>query len=338
MTTTLALLSSTRGFDLNDPSSLVLDLDNPKPKEVLAIVELFEADMKSKPELGKLPVKTGWNDITPKIGIQLMRRNRPGANRRIDPGTVLYYANQMRRDQWKKTGQPILFSEKDKMLDAQHRVLAGIIAGVTFPSYVITDIEEIPNLFAYIDNNRPRTAATALQTAGYNGVAPVIAKIIRIGEEIRCGLYNPAGATRMWRFSPIDVLDLVPQYPNAQKAARSAASDWDTAVEFLHGRKDIVAYFAMRVIDLHGEDVADDFFEDLVDGERERTKDDPIGALRTLVEKDGREERPMKKHYMLAALIKVFNAWHKGVPLGRRWMLQVNEDFPQFDEPVAEAA
>ena len=126
-----------RAFDLSDPATLKLDLDNPKPKDVLALVEAFEADIKAKPDLGPLPVQTGWNEITPVIGVGLARRNRPGANRRIDPNTVFYYANQMARGQWKATGQPILFSEDGVLMDAQHRILAGIISGVTFTSYVV---------------------------------------------------------------------------------------------------------------------------------------------------------------------------------------------------------
>lgn len=335
--TTTNVFQLERVFDLSDPATLKLDLDNPKPKEVHALVEAIEAHMKTKPDLGPLPVNTGWNDITPAIAVNIACRNRPGANRRVDPSTVFYYASQMARGQWKPTGQPMLFSEDDVLLDAQHRVLAGIISGVTFKSYVITGIENIPNLFAYIDNTRPRTAATALQTAGFNGVAPVIVKVIRIAEEVRHGVYNPSGATRLQRLSPVDTLSLMDKYPNAQKAARSAASDWSNIVEFLAGRKDVVAYFGMRVIDLHGEDVADDFFEEIMD-DRDRAPEDPIAAFCKVIEKDNRDDKPMKKHFVLAALIMAFNAWRRGESLPRRWMLQVNEDFPRFDEPLAEAA
>ena len=46
-------------FDLTDTSTLVLDLANPKPKEVVALVETFTAAMKANPVLGMLPVQTG---------------------------------------------------------------------------------------------------------------------------------------------------------------------------------------------------------------------------------------------------------------------------------------
>jgi hypothetical protein len=322
-------------FDFADPTTLKLDLANPKPKEVLALVEAFETDIRTNPDLGPIPVVTGWNEITPAIAVNLLRRNRPGANRKVDPATVFYYANQMERGQWQATGQPILVGSNGGLLDAQHRLYAVVVSGVTIKSFVVTDIEPIPNLFAYIDNSRPRTAATALQTAGFDGVATAIAKIVTIGEQVRHGIYNPTGATKLSRLSPIDMLNLIDSYPNAQKAARSAASDWEEAVKYIGGRKDIIGYLGMAIIDLHNEELADDFFEEIVD-DTERAPDHPIAALRKEIDKDNKAEKPLKKHHMLAALIKTFNAWRKSESLGRRWMLAVNEDFPALDQPESE--
>lgn len=328
-------------FDLNIPDSFKLDLANPKPKELLAIVEFLEAAMQASPIVGTLPVITGWNDITPTIALNCLQRNLPGANRKVDPSTIFYYANQMAAGEWMATGQPALFDSNGRLVDAQHRLYAGLISGVTFKTFVVTEIEPIPGLFAYVDNARPRTAATALQTAGMNGVSPTIVKVIKIAEEVVHGVYNPTGGlSKLGRMSPAKVLSLSHTYPNAQKAARSAASDWDGVVQYIGGRKAIVAYIGMRIMDLFGEEKADDFFEEVLDTS-ERGNDDPIGALRKLVDKDNREEKPMKSQHMLAALIKVFNAWHSGESLGRRWMLQVTEEFPVLAEPVvaeAEAA
>lgn len=336
----MTVVNLTPVFNLADVTTLTLDLANPRPKDVLALVEAIETDIKAKPELGPLPVTTGWNEITPTTAVDLLRRNRPGANRKVDPATVFYYASQMANGDWKATGQPILLDSNGHLNDAQHRLLAVLISGATIKSYVVADIEPMPNLFAYIDNARPRTIATALQTSGLNGVAPTIAKVIRIAEEVNAGIYNPAGATKLARMSPAEVLRIVDKYPNAQKASRSAASDWSDTVDYLGGRKDIVAYLGMRIIDLHGENVADDFFEDIMEDNQTRPSDHPIAALRKLVDKDNRDEKPMKRQFMLAALIKAFNAWRRSDVLGRRWMLQVNEDFPKLDEPqeVSEAA
>lgn len=328
-------------FNLAEPKTLVLDLNNPKPKEVFALVETFDEAMRANPDLGKLPVKTGWNEITPAIGINLLMRNRPGANRKVDPATVFYYAGQMAKGEWKATGQPILVDSNGVLQDAQHRLLAGLISGTKFKSFVVTDIPPIENMFAYIDNNRPRTAAAALQTAGFDGVAPLIVKVITIGEEVRAGVYNPySGLSKLPRMYPAQVLGLVESYPNVRKAARSAASDWEQAVDILSGRKAAVAYLGMRIADLHDEEVADNFFDEVMAPTEGRSAGDPILDLRKLAEKDSRADKPMKSRHLLAAMIKTFNAWHKHEVLGRRWMLMVDEDFPEIvsDKPQADAA
>jgi len=236
----------------------------------------------------------------------------------------------MAKGQWKATGQPMLFDRNGILQDAQHRLFAELISGVTIKSFIVTDIDPIPNLFAFIDNSRPRSAATALQTMGMNGVSSTIAKVIKIGEEVRAGVYNPTGASRLQRLAPADYIDLVNKYPNATKASRSASSDWENVVATLGDRKEIVAYFGMTIIDGFGEAKADDFFDDIMDGPENRGAEDPILALLKLAKQDAAAQKPMKKQYMLAALIKCFNAWHTGTPLGRRWMLQVNEDFPSL--------
>ena len=117
------------------------------------------------------------------------------------------------------------------LIDAQHRMLAGLISGVTFKSYVVTEIEPIPNLFAYIDNVRVRTAPAALQTAGLQRRVFAHHQVLKLGEEVKHGVFNPTGASRLARMSPADALRLVANYPNAQRASRSTMSDWYEVVE-----------------------------------------------------------------------------------------------------------
>jgi len=329
--TNAANLHAVRTFDLSDPSTLTLDLNNPKNKEVLALVEVCEADSRAHTALGPVEVKTGWNDITPALAVKLLRRNRPGANRHLDPATVFYYAQQMVRGEWKPTGQPMIIDENGTLLDAQHRLYAILVSGKTIKSFVVAGVAAEPGIFAYIDNSRPRSAATALQTAGFNGASVLISKAIKIAQEVEHGVYNPTGATKLGRMSPADVLHLATSYPNAQKGARLAASaDLEDVVKLIgNRRKDVLAYLAMVIIDNHGEDCAEDFFDEVMD-DRDRLEHDPILALRKLAEKDLKADKEMKRHHMLAAMIKVFNAWKSGTPLGRRWMLQVNEDFPEL--------
>src|SRR4029077_20170112 len=112
MTTVVSLRPN---FDLGDPSTCVLDLDNVKAKELQPLVDAFAEAKRSGVALGALPVTTGWNEITPAIAVELLKRN--DGNRKIDPATVIFYAQQMARDDWKKTGQPMLIDSNGRMVD-----------------------------------------------------------------------------------------------------------------------------------------------------------------------------------------------------------------------------
>ena len=326
-------------YDMADPSTMILDLANMKPKDVLSIHEAIQADMRANPTFGPLPVSTGWHDITPAIALALLKRNLPGANRWLNPMPVGYYAKQMARGEWKATGQPILISVNGELKDAQHRLYAGLISGVTFKSYVITDIEDIPNLFVYIDNVvQVRGAAAALQTAGYNGVSATIAKVLRLAEEVRLGVFNRAdGETKLDRLAPAQVLDLMGTYQNAQVAAQSASSDWTDAVKYLGNRKDVVAYVGMRIMDEHDEMVAEEFLDDVMD-DSERAADHPITALRKLMDHNNRQKKQMPRQALAANLILAFNAWHQNGTLVRRWWWNRDTDaFPAMVQGAAQA-
>ena len=56
--------------------------------------------------------------------------------------------------------------------------------------------------------------------------------------------------------------------------------------------------------------------------------------------RDARGAEQMERHDMASMLIKLFNAWHRGESLGRRWMPTVTEDFAVIDAamPHADAA
>jgi hypothetical protein len=332
MSTNVHALRNERVFDLSDPSTMVLDLDNPKLKDVLALDAAFVAEIGRHPP-EPLGLSNGWQDITPELAVRMLMHNVPGANRWIDPATVVYFARQMARGDWKATGQPILFNVHDILLDAQHRLYAGLISGATFRSYVITDVADEPGMFMYIDNGKVRSPASALQTAGFNGVSPIIARMLRFGEEVRLGVFNPSsGLSKLPRLSPAEVVRLAHQNENAQAAARSATSDWLDATTYLE-RKDIVAYVGMRIIDVHGENVAEDFFED-VTAQTDQPADHPITALRKEIDKASRMVKRMPRQNLAALLILAFNAWHTSATLGRRWQWGHTEDFPSIVEPT----
>ena len=331
----IKLMETVASYDFSKPETLVLDLANAKPKDLLTMKESYEETIKGA-VLGSLGMSTGWHEINPKLALELLKRNIKGANRKIDPATVFFYGRQMRDGEWMATGQPILFDLNGILMDAQHRLWAIIVSGATIKTFVVTDVEPVMNLFAYIDNSRPRNAAAALQTAGLNGVSATIAKVVKIAEEVRLGVYDPSvGIDRLPRQSPAEILRIAEVYPNAQSAAHSAHTDWSGVVALVNKkRRDVVAYLGMRITDIYGPETADEFMEEISFDDETRPNDHPITALRKAIAKD--EATPVwRRHHYLAALTKAFNAWRSGEPLKGRWMLMVDETFPTVDAPPA---
>jgi len=296
------------------------------------LVESYDQWHKNEPISGQLDVKDGWHEVTPAIAEDWLRRNYPGANRKVALATVLYYAGQMKTDNWPKTGQPIIFSDNGTLYDGQHRLWASLLSGCSFLTYVVTSVPDRDKLFAFMDNGKVRTPAVALQTAGYNGVSPTIASVLKIDHEIDGYTVNSSG--RHVRLTPFDFLMMVEAKPNAVRAARLASSDWDGVVVISH--KDVVGYVGMKIMDLHDQFTADSFFADVAD---ESLADESNAAckLRKLLVADQGREKPMKRHQVLGNMIKAFNAWHSQTALPKRWALAVNDDYPVFDQPVSNA-
>lgn len=319
------------------------DLKTSKSKDFLHLVGLFDAETTAMPAPGALPFKNGWHDIDRTQAIDMLRRNRPGANRKIDYPTVLYYAAQMKRNEWKPTGQPMIFDTNGVMLDAQHRGWAIVLSNMSIKTYIVMDTPASEQLFAYVDNGRVRRPSDALQTAGFNGQSGKLVAVINHGEAIKQGLYTTTVAAKMAKMAPIEYLRVIEDYPNAVSACKSLDTDWEDLAKRMGKRKNELAYVGMRIIDLFGDDRADEFMDDISSFWAASTQDDlrktyPLTAVHGLVKvlvADQSATKSFKRHQVIGLLIKAFNAWNANDVVDRHWTLRINEPYPDFDMPAA---
>jgi hypothetical protein len=323
-----------------------LDIETARTAAFESLIADFDKWAKTQ-EIGELPLKSGWHDISPELAEQMLLRNPVGANRKVVPTTVLYYAKQMKRGDWPRTGQPIIFGSDGSLKDGQHRLFAGYLSGTVFSTYVVTDVPDHPRLFAYLDNGKARTPANALQTAGLNGVSPVIVKIVDMAICYENGYYTPTKVQAHDRLSPVEYLDAVANYPGIQQAARLAVSEYDAASDLAD--RDVIGFAYMVINNLHGETVAKDFMEEL-SGIVNIEDDSPVAALITLLKENKLlVQRQLKRHQKLGNVILAFNAWVAGEKIKQtkrgtksgKWSLTTDERFPHFDaapDPVDQAA
>ncbi len=282
--------------------------------------------------LQPLDLINGWHEITPEIAENLLRRN--DGNRRVSLATVRKYFHAMKIGEWKPTGQPILVNTAGSAQDCQHRAWACYFGGVSFPSYVVTDVQPMKDLFAYIDDMKPRSAADALYTAGNNGQAAVTAAAIKLASAYDENKLSILKSTTAQRLTIHEVLEYSRSHPELAETAHLLAGTYKRAVAIIHN-KAAAAFFAWRAIATHGLAVVDGFLSPLGTGAH-LDEDDPTLVLRSRLLNEAHE---LKTSHVLALVIKGFNMHIAGKKVSKGGVyVRDNEKFPRIEAPLSEAA
>jgi hypothetical protein len=306
-----------------------LDLQSASKNAFDKVLEDFESWRASqKPR--KLDLANGWKTVDPETAEGMLLRNI--GNRKPTLPTIKFYARQMLDGVWKRTGQPILFDTSGKLLDAGHRLWSAYLSGASFDTYVIGDVPPDDNLFAYIDSGKARTAADALATAGLNGLAKTLGSVISLAMQFEHGCFTASTKKPMPRIAPIEILEYARENENLRLAVRFMAGEHKSAAKILN-HKDVAGFLAYQIIELHGEEVLDEFMAELGRvGDEEHEDGSPIAALHAVMEANAHSAEPMKKHQILGYAIKAFNAYVLREPV-KKLTLKVNETFPRFVKP-----
>ena len=312
-----------------------LDLKTASAAQFYLLVEQFEEWRKAQPK-SEEKLTDGWHVITPERAEKLLLRNPAGANRKAVLTNIVYYAEQMARDDWPETGQPLIFDINGDLLDGQHRLWASYLSGTAFATYVVNQRKPIPSAFAYIDNVKARTPKDALATAGMNGLSGVTAQTVTIAQYYEADAYTADRKHRVPRMSPKQVIDYVEARPNMRRGVHLMAGEHASATAMI-GHKDVAAFAAVAILDLYDEYTLDSFMNDLGTEDENFGPGSPITALQHVLKLDSVAKEPMQKHQVLAHVIKAFNAWISGEQV-KKISLRVNEAFPRFMPKQAEAA
>jgi hypothetical protein len=113
--------------------------------------------------------------ITPAKAKQMLANNT--GNRRLDPKRVRRYASEIRKGQWKTTGDSIKLASDGRVLDGQHRLAAIVDADTAVTVAVATGVN--PDVFDVLDSGKSRTSGDVLQIAGIKS-ASVTATVARM--------------------------------------------------------------------------------------------------------------------------------------------------------------
>jgi hypothetical protein len=275
----------------------------------------------------------GWCTITPALAEKLLIRN--AANRKPTFGHVAYLMGQMKSGDWPETGQTTVMSPSKRLEDGQHRAWSGLLSNTAYSTYIVNLRTEVPNLFCYIDNGKSRSAKDALETAGQNGLSPMIASTVVMSMHVDANAYKVDSVQRLPKVTPLKMLRYVTDHPDLRKAVRLMVGEYSGALDII-GHKDVGGFAAYKIMTLHDEFALGEFMGELAAVNEQFDPGSPIAALQAVLRADQVSDEPMKKHQVLGHVIKGFNAWVAGEQV-KKIGLRVNEHYPSFVAKEVEA-
>jgi hypothetical protein len=276
------------------------------------------------------PLATGWHDITPAMALELLKRSRK--NRRPSWDAVKQYARVMLAGQWVKTGEPIIQTVAGDLPDGQQRLYACLLSDCTFPCFVIGDAPDTPDLFAYLDSGRPRSAADAIYTAGENGLSSAIAQGIRVAYRYERNAFHVFKTPVIANLSNPEMVAYARAHPEIKSAAHICASNFPKTAKII-GNPGVAVFVTCKILQDFGPDVLGRFMLPLGSGAN-LDEDNPILALRNRLLGESADDKNLNPARRLGLIIKGFNLHIAGRPVSRRgFFLKDNEKFPRFGRP-----
>jgi len=284
-----------------------------------------------------IKLATGWHTITPQEAERLLICNRH--NRKLRYADVLRYATQMANKRWKKTGEPVIITERGDVEDAGHRLFACYFSGCSFDTFVVADVPHDDELFAFIDNGVSRTGDDTLHCAGLNGMANHLQSVIK-KFAIRYDEDTLAFQGRM-PMSPIsngDILDYAKAHPTLGEAAHLIADLYPAAIRRLDDRT-VATFLGWKIREAHGSGVLEDFMTLLT--QTNLPSGHPVMVLqqrlenheaaKTAVPKSAKAKLKLSDVKILALATRAFNFWRSGQLNVRRLDPRMEDPFPRIE-------
>jgi len=291
------------------------------------------AEKQPRPQLG---LTSGWHTIAPEMAQQLLICNV--RNRELKWAEVLRYATQMANRRWKKTGEPVIITDRGDVEDAGHRLFACYFSNSPFDTYVVADVPHDDQLFAYIDNGVSRTGADTLHCAGVNGLSNHLQQVIKNF----CIRYDEGSLTFQGRLpvSPItnaDILDYANAHPDLSETAHLVKDLYPAAVKRLDS-KSATTFLAWKIKAAHGNSTLDDFMmlltqTDLPTGHPVRVLQqrlDQHEAAKDAAPKSAKARQKLSDLKILILAMRAFNFWKANVSV-QRLDPRMEDPFPKIE-------
>jgi hypothetical protein len=264
--------------------------------------------------------RDGWYEIAPAEAQSLLAGGLP--NRPLSEHRAEEIASEIRDGRWRENGESLIFDADGVNLDGQHRLRGIVRANQSVTAYCVFGIPQC--VFTSIDQGKSRggadTAAT-MEFKNYSACAATVRLILQYQNET----ITKTGQHRM----PQENLRI---YLKKNRALLTASVS--SVVSLRKGIEKLMpishACFAYHISRTKHPDKAQEFIEKLSTG-ADLKKGDAILLFRQRMQDLDGVKHKLTQVERLAMLIKVWNAFLIGRPLGvLRWNRDV-EQFPKIE-------
>lgn len=241
--------------------------------------------------------------ITPERAIELLNRNTHNRKARL---TVVHrYSQEILKGNWQEnTGESIKISDRGRILDGQHRLMAIVKAnqGVNFHiAYGIND-----NAFSVIDIGANRTAADIFHIGGAKN-AHIIPPAIQAWILIKKGFHLKP--SRNGSLTSQELLSIYEQNPQEWQDVADKTSYWFTGFSKILPLS-LIGGLYKAFKDRAGEEIALDFMNQLCYG-REISNDTIVWVRKRLTE-DKISKMKINRNIKVSLIVRAWNLYREG--------------------------
>lgn len=145
-------------------------------------------------------MSTEWKMITPELAAEYLKLN--DGNRNLSKSHLKFLVEEIKKGNWKPTGDAVQFSDKGRLIDGQHRLNAVVMAKIAVPMMVTTNVPDESQVV--VDTGKARSTGDVFTMNGINN--PTIASALIKAYKRYTNSISSYGGDKKYIASNADVL------------------------------------------------------------------------------------------------------------------------------------
>lgn len=234
--------------------------------------------------------------ITPKKAKEWLEKYNV-ANRVMRQGWVRTLAGHIKDNQWRVTGETIVFNKRGELVNGQHRLAACVESGVAIQSLVVRGVDD--DVYPWVDQGKSRTNGDHFSRQGiknYNTIA---------GAARFIGCYEAGGDWRL-KLTPVEADEVIANHKSIHECC-----DFVRKFKLRGGMSGAMATALLTLMGEKNARQAETFWSQVLGGEG-ITKTMPTYTVRERMLENLSSIRQMRPYVLAAICIKAWNLTRDG--------------------------